>query len=92
MYGHPYLDGGGPGVLGLILLALLVVALVLLGVAAARWLFAGAGAASARGLEPEDALATARARYARGELDRDQFLRMWEDLGGTPPGPPGDGS
>jgi hypothetical protein len=31
------------------------------------------------------ALETARLRYARGELDRDQYLRLVADLGGQPP-------
>ena len=34
---------------------------------------------------PADAaLAHARMRYANGEIDRDAFLAIWTDLGGTP--------
>ena len=38
----------------------------------------------------DDALNAARVRYARGELDRDQYFRLIEDLTGVPrpPEPP----
>ena len=40
----------------------------------------------------EDALNVARMRYARGELDRDQYFRVVEDLTGQrPPADPGPG-
>jgi len=32
---------------------------------------------------PDPALEHARLRYARGEITRDEFLRLWSDLGGT---------
>lgn len=36
----------------------------------------------------DTALETVRARYARGEIDRDEYLRLTADLGGSaPPGP-----
>jgi uncharacterized membrane protein len=37
----------------------------------------------------DPALEHARMRYARGEITRDEFLRMWSDLGGAidTPGP-----
>jgi hypothetical protein len=35
---------------------------------------------------PDSALEIARARYARGEMSREEFLRVSSDLGG-PPGP-----
>jgi len=58
--------------------------LVVLVVAAVRW-FVGERrppATSANtGQSPiDDALAIARTRYARGEIDRDAFLRITEDL------------
>jgi hypothetical protein len=36
---------------------------------------------------PDSALEIARARYARGEMSREEFLRVSSDLGGPPPGP-----
>jgi putative membrane protein len=33
----------------------------------------------------DDALEQLRLRYVRGEIDRDEYLRKVEDLGGTPP-------
>jgi uncharacterized membrane protein len=36
----------------------------------------------------DDALATLRTRYARGELTRDEFAQMSEDLGAPLPPPP----
>jgi putative membrane protein len=65
---------------------------VLVGVVAAlvfRWL-AGRQAAAVplapAALGPaDDALGLVRMRYARGEIDRDQFLQTSADLGGQPP-------
>jgi uncharacterized membrane protein len=34
---------------------------------------------------PDSALEIARARYARGEMSREEFLRVTSDLGGSPP-------
>jgi uncharacterized membrane protein len=46
---------------------------------------------------PDSALEIARARYARGEMSREEFLRVTSDLGGSsppadapPPPPPAD--
>jgi putative membrane protein len=33
----------------------------------------------------DDALEQLRLRYVRGEIERDEYLRKVEDLGGTPP-------
>jgi hypothetical protein len=41
-------------------------------------------------LRQDAALEAARLRYARGELDRDQYLRLVADLGGQPPPGPGE--
>lgn len=35
-----------------------------------------------------DPLAIAQVRFARGELDRDAYLQLVQDLGGAPPPPP----
>ena len=40
--------------------------------------------ATASGPRPDDALTAVRMRYARGEIDRDAFLRISADLGGGP--------
>ncbi len=37
---------------------------------------------------PDPALEQARMRYARGEIDRDEYLRLVADLGGGPTAPP----
>ncbi len=66
---------------------------VLVGVVAAlvfRWLAgrqtAGTVALAPAALGPaDDALTVVRMRYARGEIDRDQFLQTSADLGGPPP-------
>jgi putative membrane protein len=34
---------------------------------------------------PDSALEIARARYARGEMSREEYLRVASDLGGAPP-------
>ncbi|MBV8081188.1 MAG: hypothetical protein JO186_12540 [Actinobacteria bacterium] len=56
----------------------------------ARWL-AGRQVAATAGAAPAaaDALAVVRMRYARGEIDREQFLQASADLGGAPPPLPG---
>lgn len=93
--GQPFFGPGGPGfehahhhphpfawLLLLVLLALIVVGAV--------WLvrrFAGSGPAmQGPAVAPvtDGALETVRLRYARGEIDRDEFLRVSADLGGTP--------
>jgi uncharacterized membrane protein len=84
---HPYWQHAGHGhpflwLLFLVIFAFLVGAVAII---AARRLagrpqgfarFAPAGPA-------EDALSIVRMRYARGEIDRDQFLQATADLGGT---------
>jgi uncharacterized membrane protein len=37
---------------------------------------------------PDPALEHARMRYARGEIDRDEYVRLVGDLGGSPIPPP----
>jgi uncharacterized membrane protein len=87
---HMYRDHGwygeGHPVFGWIVMLIFLALLLVLAVAAVRWLFSerrppspspsfGPTAAT------DDALAIARARYARGEIDREAFLRISEDLG-----------
>jgi uncharacterized membrane protein len=40
------------------------------------------------GPRPDAALEHARMRYAQGEIDRDQYLRITQDLSGAEPGGP----
>ncbi|HYY81319.1 MAG TPA: SHOCT domain-containing protein, partial [Actinomycetes bacterium] len=40
------------------------------------------------GPRPDAALDIARARYARGELSREEYLRILQDLGAPPPPAP----
>jgi putative membrane protein len=61
--------------IGLGLLALLVVGLV----AGIRWLTKGMGASGA-GQQTDRAQAILRERYARGEINRDEFERLRRDL------------
>lgn len=82
---------GGPHVLGILFLIAFVIAVVALVVLALRWLRGGPAhvhvppAAQPR---PSDAaLEAARMRYARGELSREDFLRISTDLQEHVPGP-----
>lgn len=36
---------------------------------------------------PDEALHEVRLRYARGEMDRQEFVQRYRDLGGSPPPP-----
>ena len=81
----------------LLLLVLLVVAQLVLSVmrrprfGGPPWGPGGGGGGGRHGGPPwrgPDALAIAQARYARGELDRDAYLQLAEDLGGAPAPPP----
>ncbi len=76
---HPWWE-----VLGAVLPALLLGALIALLVWAV--LRTTRGGPPPRGADA--ALEQLRYRYARGELGRDEFLRMWQDLGAPPPVPP----
>jgi putative membrane protein len=77
--------GGGHPVFGWIVMLLFLASLVVLVVAAVRWLLGdrrppSAFASSWPSGSSDDALGIARTRYARGEIDRDAFLRISEDL------------
>lgn len=66
---------GVNALIGIGLLALLIVGIV----AGARWLMTGTGQ-RAVGSRPDGALDVLRERYARGEISRDEFQRMRQDL------------
>jgi len=86
MYRGGFFAGhGGPHVLAILFLIAFVVAVLALVMFAVRW-FRGAPRAPAApaGAHPtaaDPAVAAARMRYARGELSREDFLRIAEDLG-----------
>lgn len=86
---HPYWEHAGNGHPFLWLLFFIVLAVVVGLVAALvfRWLARRqVGAlrfAPAAGGSAADALGVVRLRYARGEIDREQFLQTTADLGGT---------
>ena len=83
-YDHFHHNGGHP--LAWVLFALLLIAAAALVVIAVRALLDGRSRAAPVGALPsarvDEALATARMRYARGEIGREDFLRISEDLGG----------
>ena len=68
---------------------ILFLALVVLAVARLVRLTRGGGTGSGgHGAAPADAaVESVRLRYARGEIDRDEFVRVSSDLGAPPPGP-----
>lgn len=95
MYGHRAHFGGwngGPGIFGLIFfvvfLVLAIVAIVVLVrmLRAPRPLTTGPVLPPARG--EDGALTELRLRYARGEIEREDFLARLRDLGGHTPEAP----
>lgn len=84
-YDHFHHNSGHP--FAWVLFVLLLIAVAALVVIAVRALLDGRGRAAPVGALPsprvDEALATARLRYARGEIGREDFLRIGEDLGGA---------
>ena len=83
-YEHFHHNNGHP--FAWVFLVLLLIAVAALVVIAVRVLLDGRGG-TAQPPAPlsarvDEALAAARMRYARGEIGREDFLRMSEDLGG----------
>jgi putative membrane protein len=68
---------GGFGLIGLLFNALVIAGIVVLVVWAVRRFTAGSGL-SPNGQSPREIL---QARYARGELTREQYKQMLDDLG-----------
>jgi putative membrane protein len=60
---------------GILLLALLIAAVF----AIVRWLVPGGGSAGARARTARDILDE---RYARGEIDREEYMRRRQDISG----------
>jgi uncharacterized membrane protein len=76
-HGHPFLW---------LVLFLLFVALIAFAVYSLVRLTRGSSASSAVAAPRSDAaLESVRMRYARGEIDRDEFVRVTTDLGAPPP-------
>ena len=75
-------------ILPLLLLVALVGVVVWLIVRTSRQPVAAGPMASAASPRPDVALEHARMRYAQGQIDRDEFLRITTDLSGAEPGGP----
>jgi putative membrane protein len=89
-YHDYYMHGGdGPHVLAWLLFALLFALLIgLIVVLVARWggLHRGSAVPALGGSKTgEDPHELVRLRYARGEIDRETFLQVSQDLGSPPP-------
>jgi uncharacterized membrane protein len=84
---HPYWEHAGHGhpVARLLLLLLLVLAVAAVAIAVYRYATRGRGQAAqllpAQGAPAEEALGIVRLRYARGEINRDDYVRMSADFG-----------
>ena len=92
MYRGGFFGGhdAGPHVLGFLVLIAFVIVVVALVLFLIRWtrgaqpsVVSVAPGATVGGADP--AVAAARMRYARGEMSREDFLRIAEDLGDHPP-------
>jgi putative membrane protein len=90
----PYVEmhhGGGHPWFGLLVFLLLLGTLVFAALAfwrTARQPEPVASRAAPVPAGPDPALAELRLRYARGEIDRDDYLQRATDLGGAAPAPP----
>jgi uncharacterized membrane protein len=74
--GHPFLW---------LLLLVLFVALAGLAIYALLHLTRGGTPGASAVAGPDAAVESVRMRYARGEIDRDEFIRVATDLGAPPP-------
>jgi uncharacterized membrane protein len=75
-HGHPFLW---------VVVLLLFLALIAFAVYFLVRMTRGAAAAPAATVPGDAALESVRMRYARGEIDRDEFIRVSTDLGAPPP-------
>jgi uncharacterized membrane protein len=75
-------------ILPLLLLVALVGVVVWLIVRSSRQPVASAPGLASPAPRPDAALEHARMRYAQGQIDRDRFLRITQDLSGAEPGGP----
>jgi uncharacterized membrane protein len=87
--------GWWPGVAGWLMPLLFLVVLIVFGIWAVRRITdmdrplpATASPPAARPEAIDPAIHELRLRYARGEVDPEEFARRWRDLGGEGPGPP----
>jgi putative membrane protein len=78
-----FLGGFLPLVLFIVLIGLVVWAVLRLTVRARSLMPASTGATT--GSPPDEALQAVRLRYARGEMDRQEFVQRYRDLGGRQP-------
>ena len=87
--------GAWPGIVGDLMPLFFLAALLVFGIWAVRRISdsnrpvaAATGAPAAPAVAIDPAVHELRLRYARGELDRDEFTQRWHDLGGEGPEPP----
>ncbi len=70
-----------------LLLLIVFLALVVLAVARLVRLTRGGPGSGGTAAAADAAVESVRLRYARGEIDRDEFVRVSSDLGAPPPAP-----
>ena len=80
MYGDGMGWGGGWGWFGIVHMVLWWFLIILGIMVLAKWLFGSSG--SSRSAESDRALSILRERYARGEIDKQEFDARRRDLGG----------
>jgi putative membrane protein len=72
--------GYGMGWVGMILMAVFWIAVIIGIVFLIRWLVTSTGAGSQRGSSGDSALEILKRRYARGEVNKEEFIEKKKDL------------
>jgi putative membrane protein len=86
---HGYGQGPGPGMMGweygmgwfgTVLMALFWIAVIVGIIVLIRWLFVSTGAKGHRAISGDSALEILKRRYARGEINKEEFEQKKKDL------------